>query len=311
LSQNISKTKKRFGSALIGFTLFIVLEVALLTALIARVKNFALFNPKGFVAESQMSLMLGTVIIIFAVAIPTVMLLYFYAWKYRESNTKATYDPDMKHGKLFNVTIWALPSVFMLIMAFIMWPAAHRLDPRQAIVSANKPLTIQVIAMQWKWVFIYPEQHIATVNYVQIPTDTPVKFELSADEAPMSSFWIPNLGGQLYAMTGHANLLNLIADQAGEYPGSVAEINGAGFADMKFITKADTQEKFDDWVRGVKNSPKVLDRNEYDRLLKPSENNPAAVYAIAQSNLWDSMRAKYSGSHGHMQMDSMNNMEHK
>lgn len=293
----------------VAFLLFIGVEVVLLTVMISRVKNFALLNPKGLIAREQMSLMLPVVIIILVVAIPTVLLLYFFAWKYRESNTKATYNPHMKHGKVFNITIWTIPSLFMLALACILWPAAHRLDPRQAISSANKPLTIQVIAMRWKWVFIYPEQHLATVNYVQLPTNTPVKFQLSADEAPMSSFWIPNLGGQLYAMTGHINTLNLMATQSGDYPGSVAEINGAGFADMKFVVHAGSKQTFDDWVRQVKNSPNILDQSEYNTLLKPSENNSAAVYAIAQTDLFNNMLAKYAGSHEHMEMGSMQDME--
>jgi cytochrome o ubiquinol oxidase subunit 2 len=155
--------------------------------------------------------------------------------------------------------------------------------------------------MQWKWLFIYPEQNIATVNFVQIPEDTPVEFELTADEAPMSSFWIPNLGGMLYAMTGHNNRLHLIADTPGDYPGSSAEINGAGFAGMQFTARASSRGDFDQWLQKVKRSPAVLDGAEYAKLLKPSENNPAAFYSATEEGMYDKVLKKYmgSGSHGH------------
>jgi cytochrome o ubiquinol oxidase subunit 2 len=269
--------------------------------IISNVKNFAVFNPKGWIAGEQLGLIIFSTVFLSAIAIAALLLLYFVAWKYRDTNENATYEPEVRHGKFLFLGIWGMPTIFMLIMVFVMIPATHRLDPRKSITSNIKPMTIQVVAMRWKWVFIYPEQHIATVNYVQIPTNTPIVFELSADESPMSSFWVPNLGGQLYAMTGHVNTLNLIANKPGDYPGSSAEINGAGFAGMKFIAHADSQTHFDDWVKTVKSSPKILDSTEYNALLKPSEYNKQAFYAIAQTDLYDSMLAKYSGSHTHME----------
>ena len=153
--------------------------------------------------------------------------------------------------------------------------------------------------MRWKWVFIYPEQQIATVNFVNVPVGTPVTFELTADEAPMSSFWIPNLGGQLYSMTGHVNRLNLMAEEAGDYPGSSAEINGAGFAGMKFTARASQPKDFDAWVQRVKQSSDVLDAASYKSLVQPSENNPAVFYSAYDNDLYDTVVTKYMGSHDH------------
>jgi cytochrome o ubiquinol oxidase subunit 2 len=198
--------------------------------------------------------------------------------------------------------MWLIPSLFIFSLVFIMWPATYRLTPRKIIQSKNDSLRIQVISLRWKWVFIYPEQNIATVNYVQIPVDTPVTFELTADEAPMSSFWIPNLGGQLYSMTSHVNQLNLIAESPGEYPGSSAEINGAGFAGMKFVTKASSKTDFDAWVKGVKQSEKTLDTEEYSALLRPSESHPVELYSWYDGGIYNKVISKYSGSmegHGH------------
>ncbi len=291
------KNKPRQGSS-VWLALLGVVGFGLLIAMLLTGTDIALFNPKGLIAEEQLKLMLFSVAVLLAVAGPTLFLLYFFAWKYRESNDKAMYSPHARHGKFFNFSLWAIPSVFMLVLALVMWPATHRLEPRKSLVSDAKPITIQVVAMRWKWLFIYPEQNIATVNFVQIPTDTPVRFVLTADEAPMSSFWIPHLGGQLYAMTGHINPLNLLAETAGDYPGSAAEINGDGFAGMKFTARASSNEEFDLWVQDVQRSSDILDSTEYASLLKPSESNPAAYYSSVVGDLYDKVLMKYNGAPG-------------
>ncbi len=273
--------------------------LGLLITSILQGTNVALFNPKGVIAEQQFGLIKFSVALMLLIGIPTLILLYFTAWKYRESNEKATYDASTHHGKFFVFSLWAIPSVFALILATVMWPAAHKLDQHKLIVSDNKPLKIQVVALRWKWLFIYPEQSISTINYVQVPVDTPIQFELTADETPMSSFWIPQLGGQLYAMTGHINQLNLMASTPGDYTGRTAEINGAGFADMKFITHASTRLEFDQWVSEVQTSSTPLDTSEYTKLLVPSENNPIAIFSNADNGLYDKVLNKYSGSHNH------------
>lgn len=291
------KKSSQGNSAWIVISGLIVL--GLIVAWLLKGNDVRLLNPKGLIAGEQTKLIIVVLALMLEIAIPTLIAFYFIAWKYRETNKKASYDPNIRHSKLFVLGLWAIPSSMVLLLAFIMWPATHRLAPQKSIASDAKPLTVQVIAMRWKWVFIYPEQNIATVNFVQIPEDTPVRFELSADEAPMSSFWIPHLGGQLYAMTGHVNPLNLMADTPGDYPGSSAEINGRGFAGMKFTTRVSTQEDFDRWVQDVKQSTDTLDSAEYQELLAPSENTPSAFYSRADPDLYGTMLMKYAGSHEH------------
>lgn len=284
----------------------IVLGLASLTVVIAAImhgNNIALFDSRGMIAHEQRELMIVVVAILLVIAIPALFFIYFIAWKYRESNVKAARSPKARGNKMLVSKMWLIPSVFALVLATIMWPAAHKLDPKHAIDADAKPITIQVISMNWKWVFIYPEQHIATVNFVQIPEHTPIKFMLTADEAPMSSFWIPNLGGQLYSMTGHLNQLNLVGDTQGDYVGSSAEINGAGFADMKFTARVSPRHAFDFWVNEVKLSGKALNEAEYQKLLKPSEDNPVAFYDAVDSDLYDKVLTKYMasmGDHAHM-----------
>jgi cytochrome o ubiquinol oxidase subunit 2 len=273
--------------------------LGILLAVLLQNKNIALLNPKGMIAQEQLILMFIASGLMLLIAVPALTMLYFTAWKYRESNTKAEHEPSKRHNKSLVLAMWLVPAVFAVVLSVILIPATHRLEPNKSIASDKEPVTIQVVAMRWKWVFIYPEQNIATVNFVQIPEDTPVKFELTADEAPMTSFWIPNLGGMLYAMTGHDNPLHLIADTPGDYPGSSAEINGEGFAGMRFTARASSQQDFDQWVQKMKRSPAVLDAAEYDKLLEPSESHPAAFYSSTEPDMYGKVLKKYGVSEGH------------
>lgn len=294
---------KRSGGKSIGLVFLGLLALGLCIVMLLQGTDIAVLNPKGLIAQKEFNLILFSAAVLLIIGIPTLFLFYFFAWKYRETNTKATYDPRARHGKLFVFSVWAIPTVFMLVLATVMWSATHRLEPQKALNADAKPLTIQVVAMRWKWLFIYPEQGIATVNFVQIPVDTPVRFELTADEAPMSSFWIPHLSGQLYAMTGHANRLNIMAEEPGDYPGSSAEINGAGFAGMKFVARASTKEQFDFWVKDLQLSSSALDSASYEKLLEPSENNKTAFYTTNGTDLYDIVLMKYMGSHDHSQTE--------
>ncbi len=293
-----SKQKNSEGTSA-AFVLFGLICLGLLVAVLLSGKDIALFNPKGVIAQEQYSLMLYSMAIMLLIAVPAVALLYYFGWKYRETNTKSMYSPNMRQGKLFEFGLWAIPSFFMIVLAFIMIPATHRLEPQKAIASDNEEITIQVIALRWKWLFVYPEQNIASVNFVQIPVDTPVRFELTADETPKSSFWVPHLGGQLYAMTGHVNPLYLMAEDVGDYPGSSAEINGAGYAGMKFTARATTEADFNKWVRDTQKSSNLLDPAEYENLLIPSERNSFATYSLDYPDLYAKMLMKYAGSHSH------------
>ncbi len=290
--------KARRGRGWLALFIPIVLfDLGLLIFNLIDGKNIALFHSAGLIAQEQRDLMIFVTVILLIAAIPTMFLLYYTAWKYRESNVRTVHDSEAEQKKSTTFVMWAIPTAVMILLAPIMYTATHKLEPKKTIASDAKPITIQVVAMRWKWVFLYPEQQIATVNFVQIPKDTPVTFELTADEAPMSSFWIPNLGGQLYSMTSHVNQLNLIGETIGDYPGSSAELNGAGFAGMKFTTRVSTGSDFESWVQSVKQSTSTLDDNSYKALLKPSEDNPVAVYSSFQNDLYAKVAKKYMGSH--------------
>jgi cytochrome o ubiquinol oxidase subunit 2 len=177
------------------------------------------------------------------------------------------------------------------VLGLITWRGCHELDPFKPIPAENE-MRIQVVALRWKWLFIYPDHHIATVNYFRFPKDTAVRFEITAD-APMNSFWIPQLGGQIYAMPGMRSELNLIAHETGQFRGSSANISGKGFASMVFTAEAATNENFEEWVQIVRGSPKMLSDAEYDRLAEPSEYNPASFYVLDTDGLFDRIAMKY------------------
>jgi cytochrome o ubiquinol oxidase subunit 2 len=254
--------------------------------------NIVMFDPKGIIALKQRNLMITSTLLMLIVVIPVFILTAWIAWRYRAKNKKAKYTPEWDFNLLAESIWWGLPLIIIIILSVMTFKSSHDLDPFKPIQSNVKPMTIQVVSLQWKWLFIYPEQNIATVNFVQFPDKTPIVFEITSD-APMNSFWIPQLGGQIYAMSGMKSKLHLIADEPGVFRGSSANISGEGFAGMTFTAKATSQEDFDQWVQSVKESPNGLSRGEYEKLVKPSQNNPAAVYSLQDEGLFDWIIMKY------------------
>jgi cytochrome o ubiquinol oxidase subunit 2 len=265
--------------------------VALATWLLSG-HNVAVLNPGGIIADKQRNLMILSTLIMLVVVIPVFVLTFVISWRYRAGNTKAKYTPDWDHHRWYETIWWGLPLAIIAILSVIIWQSSHELDPYRPLASDKKPVTIQVVALQWKWLFIYPEHNIASVNYIQFPVDTPVNFEITAD-APMNSFWIPQLGGQVYAMAGMKTTLHLEANKLGSYDGVSANLSGQGFAGMKFVAKASLEGDFYNWLSVVKQSPGTLNTGEYAKLTLPSENNPVAYYPSVENGLYDKVIMKY------------------
>lgn len=285
--------KQRKGISALPILLGILVLFGIAMAFLTYGHDVALFNPKGMIANEQHRLMVVSTLVMLVLVVPVILTLYFFMWKYREGSGDTTYAPDTKNNKAYLLFAWGAPLTIVAIIAALMLPATQRLDPGKSIASDNKQITVKVVALRWKWLFIYPEQNVASVNFTQVPVDTPVRYEITADEMPMSSFWIPHLGGMLYSMTGHVNPLNLIGDTVGDYPGSTAEINGPGFAGMRFTTRVSSKEDFDKWVAEAKQSQITLDEAEYEKLLEPSENNKPVLYANPSPDLFDMIVGKY------------------
>jgi cytochrome o ubiquinol oxidase subunit II len=289
--------------------IFLLVTIAGIVAIFAVLLNghdMPILNPHGTIADQQRNLIVFTVLLGLVVIVPVFIMLFSIAWKYRESNTKAKYSPDWDHSRLYETIWWGVPCVIILILSVVAWKSSHDLDPYRPLTSNVKPIKIQVVSLQWKWLFIYPEQHTASVNLVQFPEDTPVNFEITSD-APMNSFWIPSLGGQVYAMSGMSTKLHLMAGTIGEYKGSSANISGEGFAGMNFVAKSTSKNDFDTWVKTNKDSAPNLDMTEYNKLATPSKNEKAKNYTLEEPNLYDKIIMKYMApekqmDHEHMEM---------
>lgn len=270
------------------FALSILLGLAVVVAILLYLFSIdiAVLEPSGTIGRKQTRIFVIATLLMLIVTVPVLVLTPFIYWKYREGNTKAKYAPNWDQSHLVEAIWWSIPLLIIVVLSIITWKSCHELDPFKPIVSDKKPLRIQVVALQWKWLFIYPEQNIATVNYLQIPVDTPVAFEITAD-APMNSFWIPKLGGQIYAMAGMRTKLHLIANEAGSFYGCSANLSGEGFSGMTFTVKADSDQSFDGWVHGIQTSPKSLTLDEYNALVLPSSYNPEAQYVLGKEDLFD------------------------
>lgn len=248
--------------------------------------------PEGIIGVEQRNLLLIVQGIMLLVIIPVYILTFIFSWRYRSTNSKAVYDPDLIDNKFAEVLWWGIPLIFTIIIAVLTWIKTFELDPFKPIASDKKPLTIQVVALQWKWLFIYPEENIAVVNFLQFPKDIPLHFEITAD-APMNSFWIPHLGGQIYAMPKMKSELNLIANSVGDFRGSSANISGEGFSGMHFIARSSSEEEYQDFVKSAKQSANRLSIDTYKTLAAPSSDDPVAMYQLEDHDLFNQILMKY------------------
>jgi cytochrome o ubiquinol oxidase subunit 2 len=282
---------------------FIILLAALVVYLSHH--NIAVLNPAGQVSRKEKNLFMFALGLSAIVVIPVFALTIMIAVKYREGNKKAKYTPNWDRSKLFESIWWGIPMVIIAILSVVTWNSSHALDPYKPIASKNPPVNIEVVALDWKWLFIYPEQNVASVNRMAIPLNRPINLYITSATV-MNSFWVPNLSGQIYAMPGMTSQLHLMADKAGSYYGSSANISGSGFAGMNFMTVASSQGSFNNWVHSAQSSSKLLDFNtSYKTLATPSQNNPVAYYSKVSNDLFDNVIDQTMGYSG-MDSNTMN-----
>ncbi|RAV09407.1 ubiquinol oxidase subunit II [Paenibacillus contaminans] len=285
-------------SKAVRYTASIFMLMLLLLTATGCTDKFIVLDPKGPIADQQKDLMLVSTVLCSIVIVPVLILSAVIMWRYRDKKgRKASYTPEWEHSTKLETIWWGIPIIIVFAIAVITVKGTYALEPSKPLASEKKPLTIQVTSLDWKWLFQYPEQGIATVNYVQIPEDVPIRFEITAD-APMNSFWIPQLGGQMYAMSGMAMTLYLQADEQGEYMGSGANYTGKDFAKMYFTTKATSQEAFDEWVQDVKASSPELTLDGYKKLAEPAASEVLA-YSAFPEGLFEMTVTKYASSHNH------------
>lgn len=258
-----------------------------LFAVLIKNGNMQLLHPAGYIAAIQSRILWGA--IVFAVVVGGLMISAFFlvVARYREDAVER-YEPGWAISKQLVVLGWGVPLLAVLVLSIMIWDTTHQVDPYRAINSTVSPLSIQVVALRWKWLFLYPNDRIATVNMMEIPTGTPIALQLTAD-APMNSFWVPQLSGQVYAMTGMVTQLHIEADQPGIYAGSSAEISGADFAGMGFTVKAVSPKEYTTWKTATHGLPRSLDYAAYSQLAKPSGYVPPALYASYDRGLFQAI----------------------
>jgi len=250
-------------------------------------------NPKGSVGIAEKSLIATSTWAMLIVVVPVIALTLFFAWRYRASNPNAAYRPKWAHSTPIEVVVWLIPALIILFLANLTWKSTHQLDPYKPLQSNIKPVNVEVVALDWKWLFIYPDLGIASINQLTVPVGTPVTFRITSDSV-MNSFFIPQLGSQVYAMAGMQTRLHLIANEPGDYEGESANFSGRGFSDMKFRTLATSPDAFDAWVTKVRASSSQLDMTTYYALARPSEKSPVSYFSSVDPRLFRNIVAKYN-----------------
>ena len=243
-------------------------------------------DPKGPISVAQRQLMFNSLGIMLAIVIPTILATLGVAYWFRSSNSRAHYQPDFEYSGRIEMLVWSIPTMTVLLVGGVAWVGSHDLDPPKPIVSAVKPINVQVVSLDWKWLFIYPDQGIASVNHLTIPVATPVSFQLTSSGV-MNSFFVPQLGSQIYAMAGMVTRLYLLADHLGTYRGLSAQYSGSGFADMRFAVDAVPDEGFAQWVNAARSAGPTLDERAYVELAKPSKAVSPFTYRAVAPNLFN------------------------
>jgi cytochrome o ubiquinol oxidase subunit 2 len=243
-------------------------------------------DPQGPIASAERLLLFNATAIMLVVVVPVVLATLAFAWWYRSSNPRASHASDEAYEGRIEFVTWSIPALIVILLSGVIWIGSHELDPRAPIPANGDPLRVEVVALDWKWLFIYPDQGVAAVNQLVLPVGTPVEFTLTSGTV-MNSFFVPQLGSQIYTMGGMTTHLNLLAAAPGEYPGFSANFSGDGFAEMRFLAKAVPAGDFDAWVTQARGAGSALDDAAYAELTKPSKAVPPTTYRSVEPNLFD------------------------
>jgi len=248
-------------------------------------------DPRGPVAAENAQILLNAVAIMLAIVIPTLIAILVFAWWFRASNTRATYRPHWAYSGRLELIIWGIPLLVILFLSGVIWIGSHDLDPARPLAGDTKPIEIQVVSLDWKWLFLYPEQGVASVNEVALPTDRPAHFSLTSATV-MNSFFVPQLGSMIATMNGMVTQLNLKADRSGDYYGLSAQFSGAGFSDMHFVLRALSPESFAQWMAEAQKSGLALDEGAYLALARSPATSPTLFYGSIDHALFEKIAAR-------------------
>ncbi|WP_193164861.1 ubiquinol oxidase subunit II [Microbulbifer hainanensis] len=255
-----------------------------------------ILHPAGPVALAERDLLFTAVFVMLVVVVPVFVMTFLFAWRYRASGGRGRYTPNWYYSGKVDAIIWLVPALIVVVLGYLLWTETHKLDPYRQLVSGTEPLEVEAIAQDWKWLFIYPELGVASVNELVFPSNRSLSLKITSDTV-MNSFFIPALGGQIYAMAGMQTRLHLLADKPGCFRGRNMQYSGHGFPEQRFAVRALAKEEFDAWLSRARKSPEKLDMAAYRALAAPSVDHPVSYYSGVAPRLYDSIIEKYAGKH--------------
>ena len=248
----------------------------------------ALLDPRGPVALADDTILLDSLVIMLAIVVPTIAATLGFAWWFRASNRKAAYWPSWAYSGQLELIVWSVPLMTIILLGGVIWIGAHQLDPAAPLASSAKPLEVQVVSLDWKWLFIYPDQAIASVNQLVVPAGVPIHFSLTSASV-MNAFFVPRLGSMIYTMNGMTTRLNLLADSPGDFIGLSSDYSGDGFSGMHFAVHAETAEAFETWVKATRADGPILNRQTYAGLAVQSIGTKPFTYRSAEPGLFQAI----------------------
>lgn len=302
--KHTTKLRAVFHWFLPVFIITVFVSIFSLIAFAASKGTLAVLMPRGQIAQQQLELIMFTVALGSIVIIPVFVMLGVFAYRYRANNAKAVYTPEIEGNRMIEAVWWVIPIIIIAILSVVTWVSTHSLDPYKPLTSSKSPLTVEVISLQWRWLFLYPEHGVASMNHLSIPNDTPINFRITAD-GPMSAFWVPQLGSQIYAMNGMTTKLSLMADEAGTYYGSNSNISGEGYSKMRFSVDAISNEAFLSWINKSSKSQSTLNWDTYQSIKKPTQDMTVTQYKLTDANLFDRITSSYMSDHMSDEVDTI------
>jgi cytochrome o ubiquinol oxidase subunit II len=247
-------------------------------------------DPKGPIGIAEKTILIDSLAIMLAIVIPTIAATFAFAWWFRASNTRATYLPDFTYSGRLELIVWAIPLLTIMLLGGVIWIGSHDLDPAKPLASKT-PVEIQVVSLDWKWLFIYPNQSVASVNQLVVPAGVPIHFSLTSASV-MNAFFIPQLGSMIYTMNGMMTQLNLRADTPGTFLGLSSHFSGDGFSDMRFDVLTVSEERFAAWIDVARNSGRTLDAGSYAALARQSTNTSPFTFGAVEPALFQQIVAQ-------------------
>jgi cytochrome o ubiquinol oxidase subunit 2 len=251
-----------------------------------------ILDPQGPIAAADKTILIDSIAIMLAIVLPTIAAIFIFAFWFRQSNPRAVYRPDWAHSGRIELVVWSIPALTVMLLGGVAWIGAHQLDPAAPVEGTGQPVRIQVVSLDWKWLFIYPDQKVATVNTLTVPSGAPLKFELTSASV-MNVFFIPQLGSMIYTMNGMVTRLNLRADQDGDYQGLSAHFSGDGFPDMLFDVHVVSPAVFPDWAANPARGDQVLNEDAYTKLAQQSVEKTRLSYRLADPELFGKIATQH------------------